>query len=83
HAQFAEVEYELAFMRVFHTVDEVFFRHYTQRHPLREGFERRCRVYWLNTMMLHVRLFGDDYLPACQVLVEEIMKLESLKEKGT
>jgi len=74
HARFAEVEYELAYLRVFHTADETFFSRYARRHPLREGFERRCLVYWLNTMMLHVWLFGTGYLSACQHLVDEISR---------
>jgi fructosamine-3-kinase len=71
-ADFAEVEYELAYLRVFQTADAAFFEDYSQRHPLRSGFERRCRFYWLNTMMLHVRFFGNAYLPACERLAAEI-----------
>jgi fructosamine-3-kinase len=71
-ADFREVESELAYLRVFHTADAAFFEHYGRRHPLREGFDRRCRVYWLNTMMLHVRHFGAEYLPACEDLARQI-----------
>jgi fructosamine-3-kinase len=74
HAHFAEVEYELAYLRIFHTADETFFSRYTRHHPLREGFERRSLVYWLNTMMLHVWLFGTGYLPACEQLVDKIAR---------
>ncbi len=75
HARFAEVEYELAYLRIFHTADETFFSRYTRCHPLLEGFERRCLVYWLNTMMLHVWLFGTGYLQACEQLVDKIARL--------
>ena len=61
--------------RVFHTVDETFFGAYTKRHELRDGAERRVRVYWLNTMMIHLRLFGAEYLPACERLAGEIESL--------
>jgi fructosamine-3-kinase len=74
HARFAEVEYELAYLRVFHTADETFFSRYTRRYPLREGFERRCLVYRLNTMMLHVWLFGTGYLSACEHLADRIAR---------
>jgi len=74
HAHFAEVEYELAYLRIFHTADETFFSRYSRCHPLREGFERRCLVYWLNTMMLHVWLFGTSYLSACENLVDKISR---------
>jgi fructosamine-3-kinase len=75
-ANFCEVEHELAYLRVFKTADETFFEHYARRHPIRDGFDRRCRVYWLNTMMLHVRHFGVEYLPPCEGLAEEIARLE-------
>ena len=60
-AAFREVEDELAYLRVFHTADETFFRDYVQRHELREGFDRRCRVYWLHTMHVHLWLFGEQH----------------------
>lgn len=73
-ANFHEVESELAYLRVFNTAGKEFFEAYTQRHPLRPGFKRRCLVYWLNTIMLHVWMFGDDYLPRCRRLVDEIQR---------
>jgi len=60
-ADYADVEYELAYLLVFNTAGETFFREYARSHPLREGFELRCRVYWLNTMLVHVRAFGDRH----------------------
>lgn len=74
-ARFTEVEYELAYLRVFHTADASFFEHYATRHAIRDGFDSRCRVYWLNTMLLHVRVFGADYLPPCERLADELAKL--------
>lgn len=71
-AVFRDVEFELAYLRVFHTIGETFFEFYMRRHPLAEGFDRRCRVYWLNTMLLHLRYFGDEYLPRCEQLAREI-----------
>ena len=75
HASFAEVECELAYLRVFNTADATFFDEYQKRHTLRPGFDRRCRVYWLNTMMLHVDYFGAQYLAACERLAREIEQL--------
>ena len=71
-ARYTDVEYELAYLRVFNTADLTFFRAYTRRHALREGFEERCRIYWLNTMMLHVRVFGDEYLPRTERIAEQL-----------
>jgi fructosamine-3-kinase len=72
---FAEVEYELAYLRVFSTADKTFFDRYTNTFSLREGFEDRCLIYWLNTMMLHVWLFGDAYLSSCENLAMQIKKI--------
>jgi fructosamine-3-kinase len=71
-ASFHEVESELAYLLVFNTAGREFFEAYTRRHPLREGFERRCLVYWLNTIMLHVWLFGDEFLPRCKRLADQV-----------
>ncbi|MFA9479825.1 fructosamine kinase family protein [Phycisphaerales bacterium AB-hyl4] len=72
---YADPEYELAYLRLFHTAGDVFFRTYTQTHPLRPGFDRRCRIYWLNTMLLHLRLFGDQYASSCDGLARQIRQL--------
>ncbi|MEX0653482.1 MAG: fructosamine kinase family protein [Phycisphaeraceae bacterium] len=74
-ATYADTEYELAYLRLFQTADETFFETYTQQHPLRPGFERRCRVYWLNTMLLHIRLFGDRYVAACEDVTHQLRRL--------
>ena len=42
----------------------------------RPGFETRCRIYWLNTMLLHVRYFGDaHYVHASEGLARELPHL--------
>lgn len=74
-ASYCDPEYELAYLRMFRTADDSFFERYRRRHPLRSGFSRRCRVYWLNTMMMHVRVFGDRYVPACEDLVNQLKAL--------
>lgn len=74
-ALYCDVEYELAYLRVFNTAGRSFFEAYAGRHPLRQGFERRCRVYWFNTMLLHLWLFGAEYAPACERLADEIARL--------
>jgi fructosamine-3-kinase len=60
-AEYTDREYELAYLLVFNTAGQAFFREYQKYHELRDGFELRCRVYWLNTMLLHVRAFGDEH----------------------
>jgi len=71
-AAYADPEYELAYLRVFNTADRRFFDAYQRRHRIREGFDRRARVYWLNTMMLHVRTFGEKYVPSVEKIAGEL-----------
>jgi fructosamine-3-kinase len=72
NARYAEIEYELAYLRVFSTADKTFFTEYTKTHPLRPGFDDRCLIYWLNTMMLHVALFGSGYISSCESIAGRI-----------
>ena len=58
---YADVENELAYLQCFDTVGPAFFDVYTAHTPLRPGFENRRLYYWLNTMMIHVWLFGDTH----------------------
>ena len=74
-ASYCDPEYELAYLRMFQTADDSFFRMYRRHHPLRPGFSRRCRVYWLNTMMMHVRVFGEKYVPACEHMAAQLKQL--------
>lgn len=59
--QFADAEYELAYLEVFDGSRDVLFASYTTRHPLRAGYHERRLFYWLHTALVHVALFGDDY----------------------
>jgi fructosamine-3-kinase len=75
NARYAEVEYELAYLRVFSTADETFFAEYSRVHPVLDGFEERCLVYWINTMMLHVAAFGSGYVSSCEGIARRISLL--------
>lgn len=59
--QFADVEYELAYLEVFDVSRDAFFAAYSQHRALRPGYERRRLVYWLHTALVHVGLFGDEF----------------------
>jgi len=72
NAQFADVEYELAYLRIFSTADVNFFSRYTKRYQLIDGFVNRCLVYGLNTMMIHLWMFGPSYLASCEDLISQI-----------
>jgi fructosamine-3-kinase len=59
--QFADVEYELAYLEVFDTRRQAFFETYLSRASLRPGYEYRRLFYWLNTALIHVGYFGDSH----------------------
>jgi len=48
-------------LEVFGTVTGAFFERYASVRPLREGYPVRRLYYWLNTLLLHVWLFGDAH----------------------
>lgn len=74
-ALYADVEYELAYLLVFGMVGERFLRYYSEWQTVRPGFGRRCLLYWLNTMLLHVWLFGPEYLDRTERIAREIAEI--------
>ncbi len=61
---YADSEIELAFITLFDTFDEPFFRAYQERRPIRAGFfETRRHVHNLYPLLVHTRLFGRSYMP--------------------
>ena len=72
-ALYADVEYELAYLEIFHTVGRAFFDAYTAVCPTRPGYEIRRAAYWLNTMIIHVDHFGDaHYRTNTEVLAAQL-----------
>jgi fructosamine-3-kinase len=71
-AMYTDVEYELAYLQCFGMVGDTFFQHYAQWRQLRDGHAPRFRIYWLNTMLLHLWLFGEKYLARCEELAREV-----------
>lgn len=60
---YGDAEIELAFSTLFGTFNDVFFRYYGEKRPIRPGFfEARRDLYNLYPLLVHVRLFGDAYL---------------------
>ncbi len=73
--QFADVEYELAYLEVFDNRQDEFFAAYTKRHALRDGYENRRLLYWLHTGLVHVGLFGDEFF--CEFTAETAEEIAS------
>lgn len=60
---FADPEIELAFTTLFHTFGDAFFHRYGELRPLKPGFfEERRDIYNLYPLLVHVRLFGGQYV---------------------
>ncbi len=74
YASYCHVEYELAYLQVFQTADEVFFQHYTRHRRIEPGFDRRRLIYWLHTMLMHVRVFGEKYVTQCEDVAAQIAR---------
>lgn len=65
---YGHAEIELAYTVLFGgTFGPPFFERYQQRHPILPGFfEERRHLYNLYPILVHVRLFGEYYLPAVE-----------------
>ncbi len=74
-ALLADTEYELSFMLAFGMVGERFLRYYSEWQAIRPGFPRRRLLYWLNTMLLHLWLFGTEYLDRTEQIAREIAEI--------
>lgn len=73
---YADVEYELAYLECFGSTGAAFFEEYTRERPMRAGYDVRKRYYWLNTMLLHVRLFGDAaYVRQTRRILDELGRM--------
>lgn len=60
---FGHAEIELAFTTMFNTFSGAFFDRYIETRPLKPGFfEERLDIYNLYPLLVHVRLFGGQYV---------------------
>ncbi len=61
---FGHHEVDLAFILMFNTFGDAFFSHYKKLYPIEEDFvEVRADIYNLYPYLVHLRAFGDSYLP--------------------
>ena len=71
-ASYADPEYELAYLQLFGTAGKSFYEVYGKTHRIDTGYRRRCRVYWLITMLQNTRRFGERYVPYCEKIAKEL-----------
>jgi len=67
---FGHRETELAMTKLFGGFDPAFYAAYQEEYPLEKGWEKRLDLHNLYPLMVHVNLFGGDYLRS----VIEILK---------
>ncbi len=69
---YASYEVELAFIAMFHTLGETFYKEYDAVSPIDEGFfEERMKLYQIYPLLVHVRAFGGGYLRSLERILEE------------
>ncbi|WP_244605394.1 fructosamine kinase family protein [Halorhabdus rudnickae] len=70
---YAHPEVELAYVDWTDTFGDPFFERYRSRHSIEPGFfEHRRFVYRLYPLLIHVRLFGSEYLPGIDATLTEL-----------
>jgi len=75
NATYADPEYELAYIQLFGTGGKTFFDVYKRMHRINPGYEKRCRVYWLITLLQNAQRHGDHYIPHCERIAGELRKI--------
>jgi len=76
---FINREYELAYLKVFGMFSQELFKYYSKIHKIDDGFKVRIYFYWLHTMLVHVKYFGDlhyvlrtlELINICKNLLQE------------
>ena len=64
-------EMELSFTHLFGGFDPSFYQAYSEILPLSPGFEQRKRLYQLYPVLVHVNLFGGNYVNQARTIIKE------------
>ncbi len=71
---YADPEIELAFIALFSTFGERFFKRYHELSPIQPGFfEERKDVYALYPLLVHARLFGGPYIEKIEHIAQRLL----------
>ena len=67
-------EIELAFIRMFHTFGDKFFKSYSEILPIEDGFfEVRSDIYNTYPLLVHIRSFGGSYLNSLERVLDRFI----------
>jgi fructosamine-3-kinase len=69
---YADAEVKLAFITLFSTFGMPFFARHQALRPLRPGFAGRCDVYNLYPLLVHVHLFGGNYVASLETRLRRL-----------
>lgn len=70
---FGDKEMELAFILLFDTFGEIFFRSYEEIHPLSDDFyEMKVPLYQIYPLLVHVALYGGSYAGALERVLKKL-----------
>ena len=70
---FGDNEVELAFILLFDTVGETFFREYEEMHPLSDDFyDVKVPLYQIYPLLVHVALYGGSYVGQLEQILKRL-----------
>ncbi len=70
---YADPEVELAFIDLFGTFGERFFRRYSEIAGIRDGFAERKEIYALYPLLVHARIYGGAYIEKADRIVRRLV----------
>jgi len=69
---FADREVELAFIAMFGTFSQEFFKEYDRVYPIEKGFwHRRIKIYQIYPVLIHILIYGRSYVRQLERILDE------------
>ena len=65
-------EVDIAMTKLFGGFPKEFYQAYNEAYPLPRGFEKRCGLYQLYFLLVHLNLFGPSYYQQCLGLIQRL-----------
>jgi len=69
---FADREVELAFIAMFGTFSQEFFKEYDRVYPIEKGFwQTRVKIYQIYPVLIHILIYGSSYIRQLERILDE------------
>ncbi len=76
NCKFAHVEFEIAYLELFQTITPTFLRTYQRDRRLSNDYHQiRKQIYQLYSLVNHVNLFGQEYVPPLLATLEKMSNI--------